>query len=78
MRLSELEEKEVVNIKTCKKLGYINDLELDMCNGCIKSVIVPVRRCFSLNFFGEKKEYVIPFCQLKQIGPDIILVELPD
>ncbi|MFT3984839.1 MAG: YlmC/YmxH family sporulation protein [Lachnospiraceae bacterium] len=78
MRLSELEEKEVVNIKTCKKLGYINDLELDMCNGCIKSVIVPCRRFCLPNLLGEKKEYVIPFCQLKQIGPDIILVEMSD
>lgn len=75
MRLSELEEKEVVNIKTCKKLGYISDMEFDQCSGCIKNVIVPTKRCFN-NIFRDRNEYVIPFCQLKQIGPDIILVDI--
>jgi sporulation protein YlmC with PRC-barrel domain len=26
--------------------------------------------------FGREKEYVIPFCDVKQIGDDIILVEI--
>ncbi len=75
MRLLELEEKEVVNLNTCKKLGYISDLEIDTCNGCIRSVIVPGKRSIC-NLFGDRTEHVIPFCQLKQIGPDIILVDI--
>lgn len=75
MRLLELEQKEVVNMKSCKKLGYINDLEIDICTGCVKSLIVPAKRCIP-NFFSEKSEIIIPFSKIKQIGPDIILVDI--
>ena len=77
VRLSELKEKEVVNIKSCKKIGYIGDLEIDICSGCVKDVIVPEHRSIC-NFFSSENECVIPFCQIKQIGPDIILVDIPE
>ncbi len=77
MRLSELKEKEVVNIKNCKKIGYIGDLEIDICTGCIKEIIVPERRSIC-NLFNSDSGYVIQFCQIKQIGPDIILVDIAE
>ncbi len=77
MRLSELKEKEVINIKTCKKIGCIGDLEIDICSGCIKDIIVPEHRSIC-SFFCSENAYVIPFCQIKQIGPDIILVDITE
>ncbi len=77
MRLSDLKEKEVINIKNCKKLGYIGDLEIDVCSGCIRDIIVPERKNIC-NFFCSESECVIPFCQIKQIGPDIILVDIQE
>ena len=29
-------------------------------------------------FLGREKEYVIPYCSIRQVGPDIILVELEE
>lgn len=75
MRLSELEEKEVINTCDCKKLGCIADLVMDECKGCIEAIIVPKPGKWC-GLFGDGTEYVIPFQCIKKIGPDIILVEI--
>ena len=75
MLFSELCEKEVINIKDCRKLGHVVDLEFDSCNGCIRKIIVKSK--FSLcNFFCDTTGIVIAFCDIKQIGPEIILVDV--
>lgn len=75
IRLSELGKKEVINCCDCKKLGYINDLIIDDCKGCIEAIVV-VGGGKWCTFFGDGKEYVIPFSCIKRIGPDLILVEI--
>ena len=75
MRLSELEDKEVINTCDCKRLGFIGDLIIDECKGQIEAIIVPKsgKLC---GIFGDGSEYIIPFHCIKRIGPDIILVEI--
>lgn len=41
MKISELQEKDVVNIADGRKLGQIYDLELDMQKGVIQAIVVP-------------------------------------
>ena len=66
MLFSELKCKDVINLKDCRKLGRICDLEFDKCSGQICKVIIPSGNRF-LNIL----------CQdIKQIGPDIIIVDL--
>lgn len=72
---SELKCKEVINIRDCKSLGRITDMEFDECNGCICKMIVS--DCGSLfNLFKTSDTITIPFKDIKQIGPDIILVDI--
>ena len=74
MTLSELKCKDVINIRDCKKLGHVCDLEFDPCSGCIQKIMVPsCNRIFS--FMRCEPEIVICFNEIKQIGPDIILVD---
>lgn len=75
MRLSEFQSKEVINGCDCKKLGSVRDLIFDECTGSIEAIIVPKigKWC---NLFGDGGEYIIPFCCIRKIGPDIILVEI--
>ena len=75
MRLSEFQNKEVINGCDCKKLGCLADLIFDECKGCIEAIIVPkgIKWC---DLFGDGGEYIIPFGCIKKIGPDIILVEI--
>nr|WP_288556161.1 YlmC/YmxH family sporulation protein [uncultured Mediterraneibacter sp.] len=77
MRLCELREMEVINGCTCKRLGCVEDLEIDLCRGCIDAIIVPVpgKIC---GLWGSEKEYVIPVECIKKVGPDIILVEISE
>lgn len=75
MRFWDLKQKEVINMCDCKKLGCVADLELDVCKGAICALIVPGpgRIC---GILGRETEFIIPWCDVKQIGEDIILVDV--
>lgn len=73
MLFSELKCKEVINCRNCERLGRVWDLELDDC-GCIAKLYVGSRGRFLHVLTGEP-DYIIGFQQIRQIGPDIILVD---
>ncbi len=73
VRICDLKTKEVINECTCKRLGYICDLDIDICSGCIVNIIVPGPAKFC-GAFGRDMEYVIPFKCVKSIGDDIVIV----
>lgn len=75
MRICELKQKEVINANDCKRLGFVGDVDFDMCTGCLVAIIVPGPGCFC-GFIGREKEYIIPFCDICQVGDDIILVDV--
>ncbi len=75
MLFSELKEKEVISVNECRKLGHISDIEFNHCKGCIEKVYIPCRPKLC-NLFGQEPDYVICFSDIKQIGPDIILVDV--
>lgn len=77
MQICELRQKEVVNICSCRTLGCPLDIELNPRTGCVEAIIVPVpgKMC---GLFGPATEYVIPFSCIRQIGEDIILVEIQE
>lgn len=75
MLFSELRNKDVINIRDCKKLGKVYDLEFDECNGCICKIMIP-GPCKLLSFWKCEGDIVIPYRDIKQIGPDIILVDM--
>ena len=75
MRFSELRCKEVINVCTGQRLGYVGDLDIDAVTGELKALIVPGRlRLFGL--LGREDDYVVPFGCVKTLGSDIILTEL--
>lgn len=77
MRLHELKQKEIINCCTCRNLGCPIDAEFDCCSGQICSLIVPgPGRLHS--FFGKNQEFIIPWKCIRQIGDDIILVEVQE
>lgn len=55
----------------------MGDVEFDEKTGCITHLIIPGPGCLC-GIFGREKEFVIPFCDVRQIGTDIILVEVKD
>lgn len=80
MRLMSTEELrclEVINLCGGEKLGYPCELEIDLeCARVISLKVIPPSRSFSL--WGEKEEYIIPWCKIECIGEDAILVRLSE
>ncbi|MFW6015604.1 MAG: YlmC/YmxH family sporulation protein [bacterium] len=77
VRIYDMKQKEVINSKDCKRLGYIVDIELDLDDGKLKKLIVP-GPARVMGLFGRDKEYQIKWNQIKQIGEDIILVDIDE
>ncbi len=72
--LSELQTKEVVMLKTGKRLGFIVDFELDDERGYITSLVVHTRQQGG-SLFNRMAEMVIPWEQIVTIGDDFILID---
>lgn len=71
---SDLHYREVIDIHTGLRLGYVCDLEFDDNDGRIISLITPGRaKMFGL--LGREDDYVLPWSCIVRIGSDIILVE---
>ena len=77
MRFSDLCEKEVVNVKDCRCLGSVRDLDIDKECGKILALIVPGPGKY-LGCFCRDSEFFIPWAKVIRIGPDIILVEFDE
>ena len=78
VRIYELRQKEIINIKDGTRFGFVADLEIDEKNGEISKIVVPgPAKVFGM--FGRETEYCIPWDAIKQVGDDIILVDVePD
>lgn len=50
MRICDLKEKEVINVCDGRRLGFVEDVEFDLCSGCITHIIVP-GPCKFLGFY---------------------------
>jgi YlmC/YmxH family sporulation protein len=77
MKISDFQTKDVINIVDGKKLGQISDLQLDIRQGRIESVVVPYQGRF-FGWFGSGGDVVIPWKNIIKIGLDVILVKLED
>ncbi|MDR7856217.1 YlmC/YmxH family sporulation protein [Tissierella sp.] len=78
MRLTELGDKEIVNLNNGGRLGLIADSDflIDENTGKIISLLVPERK-FSLRIFGlENNGTEIPWNAIRKIGYDMIIIEL--
>ena len=77
MRFCDLQQKEVINVCDCKCLGSVCDLEFDEKDGFITAIIVPGPGKY-MGCFCREEEFIIPWCNIVKIGPDIVLVNLKD
>jgi len=77
LKISDFQTKDVINIVDGKKLGHISDLELDLRQGRIDSIVVPQSARF-FGLFGGGAEVIIPWRNIVKIGEDVVLVRLDD
>lgn len=74
---SDLHYKEVIDIHSGLRLGFVYDAEYDDAEGQLISIITPGRTRF-FGLFGREDDYVLPWSCIVRIGSDIILVEEKD
>ena len=71
---SDLRYKEVIDVHTGLRLGYVCDAEFDDTEGKLISLITPGKtKLFGL--LGREDDYVLPWGCIVRIGGDIILIE---
>ena len=72
-RISDMHEKEVINISDGKRLGYVDDLEIDTCTAQITALIISgCNHLFGL--FGKGTDIVIQWKDIEVVGEETILV----
>ena len=70
MHLSELQQKEIINISNGKRIGIIVDVIVSN-NGNVEKLILEERKGRKFS----KEEYEINWSQIIKIGDDIILID---
>lgn len=74
MRLSDLQNKDIVNIIDGKNIGNIIDAKVNEKDGTIISLVVENKNKFLS--FGKSEEMEVKWQNIERIGEDVILVRL--
>lgn len=73
MRLSEIQNKDVINVNTGEKIGNIIDVKINIDTGKIEYFVLEKKKFSS--FFSSNDEIQVYYEQINKIGEDVILVE---
>jgi YlmC/YmxH family sporulation protein len=77
LNTDSIRNKEVINICDGKSMGFVCDIEINLKEGRIEGIVIPGQRGF-LNLWGkESEDYVIKWKDVRTVGEDVILVEVP-
>lgn len=72
--LESIRSKEVIDINSGERLGYIDDAELDIERACVKSLVIYGKERF-FGILGRESDIEIPCADICVIGKDVILVK---
>ncbi len=73
--LTEIKDKDIINVRSGENLGYADDVCLDTKNASVTGLIIYGKpRYFGI--FGSREKSVISYEHIRLIGKDVILVEL--
>ncbi len=73
-KISDLRGREVINIRTGYRLGYVYDVLFNLESGSIASLLVPATAKY-FGLFGHPQDYTIPWECVRRVGDDIILID---
>ena len=72
----KLKNKEVINMRDGRSLGFVYDIEVNLENGTIDGIIIPKERGFFRFFEGKEDDFMIKWDRIKTIGDDVVLVDV--
>lgn len=77
LKLSDIRDKEVINLYNGQRMGYISDFEIDLEKGQLTGIILPGEGKV-MSFFSKTNDMLIHWNKIIKIGNDTILVNLKD
>ncbi|MGO1469811.1 MAG: YlmC/YmxH family sporulation protein [Tissierella sp.] len=77
IKLSDIKMKEVINIASGERLGYIYDFEINTEEGIVEAVVLPDNTKGG-GFFSKPIDITINWNEIVKVGEDIILVDFPN
>lgn len=77
MKFSELKRKEVINVCDGRRMGYVCDIIFNGATCCIEAIVIPGPFHIS-TLFSRYRNRVIPWCKIRKLGDDVILVDAED
>ena len=77
MTLCDLKGKDVIQFRTGENLGRIDDLRFDEVTAALQAAVLRGRRHF-FGLLGRDEDLEIPWQNIKSIGLDVVMVDLPD
>ncbi len=75
-RITDMHNKEVINICDGMRLGRVDDVEVDTCTAQLISIVI-YGRSKLLGVFGREDDVVICWKEIEVIGEHTILVNHP-
>ena len=77
-KFTDLHCKEVICIGDGRRLGLVSDVIIQLPKGEVSAIVVPGRSRMG-GLGPPRDDFVIPWCSICRIGPDIVLVDIqPD
>ena len=73
-RITQLRDKEIINVNDGSRYGYVGDLEIDLDTGQVRALVVPGRLRL-LGLLGREEDRIFPWESVRRFGEDIILVD---
>ena len=71
--LENMKIKEVIDITTGERLGYIDDVQMNLDTSTVNALVIYGRgRLFGL--LGKEEDVVIPCAEIEVIGEDVLLI----
>ncbi len=74
VKISELKQREVINLNDGRRLGIVYDVEIDMEKGQIDAIVIPGTGRV-LGLFSKESDIVVSWDNIKKIGTDVILID---
>ena len=75
-RITDMHDKEVINVCDGTRLGCVDDVEVDTCTAQLVAIVIHGRsKCMGL--MGHEEDIVIGWKEIEVIGEETILVNHP-
>lgn len=75
-KITDMHDKEVINICDGNRLGCVDDVEVDTCTAQLCAIVIHGKPKL-FGFAGHEEDLVIPWKEIEIIGEETILVNRP-